>query len=119
MGGDGSDVVTLQRSVAWTPPSPGDYDGREYTIRAASLDGEFDIGLSHRGAGAPPEEILPLDVYEPVRRAVLDRIALGHVQAATTENRWPDLGRCRLTVPESGTVEVTIELGTDWVIDDE
>ena len=117
-GGAGG-VAAFQCSVAREKLAAGDYDGQEYSIRGVSLEGTFEIGVSHRGDGTPPEDILPTAVYESIGEWVRSRADLDVIEARTEPDDWPEIGSCRLTVPGPETVEVHIDCTADGLLERE
>lgn len=102
--------TSFRRSAEDVEGDVEEYHDREYIIRGLELDGGFGIGLSYAGDGVPPDDIVPVEVYQSVAETVRSRIAIEEVQRRTTPDVWPQLGTCHLSVRDDGSVEVQIEL---------
>lgn len=104
------ETVSLQETVSGDNLDSEVYDGQQFSIKAVSLNGEFDIGLSHAGGGEPPKEIVEPELYTPVEASVRAAIDIDAVKSHTTTEKWPELGSAMLDFRENGGIEVSIEL---------
>ena len=104
------DRSSFQQLVESVDGDLEEYHGEEYVIRGLQLDDGFGIGLSYAGDGAPPNDIVPLEVYQPVEEKIRSMIAIEEVQRRTSPDVWPQLGTCRLFVRDDDSVKVDIEI---------
>lgn len=109
------EMISIHETVSVAELDPEVYEGQQFSIKAVSLDGEFDIGLSHAGGGEPPKDILEPELYESIEARIRSVIDINTVKSHTTTQIWPKIGSVRVDFGENGDVELSIEVSNEWI----
>lgn len=88
---------------------------RTFDIHGIQTRHTFDIGVTPANSKDETISDLPDSAYDTLKAHVISELDADTLRDATTEQRWPKIGTCKLQPNEDGTVTMTVVLSTEWM----